>query len=820
MRVSNQKPTPSQARIVVIGGGVIGCSIAYHLTKLGERDVLLLEQGKLSGGTTWHAAGLVGQLRSHSGLTRLMRESAELYAGLEAETGLATGWKRCGSLSVARTPERMTQLRRTISSARAQGVEIEEVSLAEAARLFPIMRTDDLAGAVWLPGDGKANPADLTQALARGARTGGARILEGARVTGIETKNGRARAVVTDRGRIEAEIVVIAAGQWSRAVGSMCGVSVPLHSAEHMYVVTGRIAGVTPDMPVMRDPDGYIYFKEEVGGVVMGGFEPDAKPWGMDGIPHPFEFQLLPDDWDQFAILMEKALERVPALETAEVKTFLNGPESFTPDNNFLLGAAPECAGVYVAAGFNSMGIASAGGAGKALAEWIVAGEPTRDLWPVDIRRFAPFNANPAWLKDRVKEVLGLHYAMPWPNRELATARPFRRSPLYERLAQKGAVFGSKMGWERANYFVRNEDERTIRYSFGPQNWMEAAAEEHRACRERVALFDMTSFGKLRVEGPGALALLQHLCANDMDVPVGRSVYTGMLNRRGGYESDLTALRLGADSFLLVTGSAQPVRDLDWIARNRPAGLDAAVSDVTNAWAVLALMGPRARDLMAALTTTPLDDASFPANDWRQISIGYATALASRRSYMGELGYEIFAPVEFAAMIYDALHAAGAAFGLRDAGYYAVDSLRIEKGFRAWGRELSPDVTPWEAGLGFAVKLGKGDFLGRDGLLAARERPLSRRVVCLLGPRPGAATGGQMAWGGEALLADGAPTGEIASAAYGASLDGLTALALVRRDDGPVDQAWLDARDWTVDLAGTRVPVRASLKPFALPAAT
>jgi 4-methylaminobutanoate oxidase (formaldehyde-forming) len=741
-------------------------------------------------------------------MTRLMRESAELYAGLESETGLATGWKRCGSISVARTKDRMTQLRRTISAARAQGVEIEEMSLAEARRMFPIMRTDDLAGAVWLPGDGKVNPSDLTQALARAARRGGATICEGVRVTGIETKAGRVRAVVADAGRVGCEVLVIAAGQWSRAVGAMCGVSVPLHSAEHMYVVTGKIDGVTPDLPVMRDPDGYIYFKEEVGGLVMGGFEPDAKPWGMDGIPYPFEFQLLPDDWDQFAILMEKALERVPSLESAGIRTFLNGPESFTPDNNFLLGAAPECDGVFVAAGFNSMGIASAGGAGKALAEWIVAGEPTRDLWPVDIRRFAPFNANPAWLKDRVVEVLGLHYAMPWPNRELASARPFRRSPLYDRLAAKGAVFGSKMGWERPNYFARNDDERTIRYSFGPQNWAGTAATEHRACREAAALFDMTSFAKLRLEGPDALALLQRLCANDMDVAVGRSVYTAMLNARGGFESDLTAIRLAADVFLLVTGSAQPVRDADWIRRNMN-GARATLTDVTAAMAVLALMGPRARDILARVTSAKLDDDAFPLHAARDIPIGHATALASRRSGMGERGWEVFAPVEFAAMIYDSLMAAGGDLGLVDAGYYAVDSLRLEKACRAWGRELTPDCTPWEAGLGFAVKLDKDDFLGRDALVAAREKPLTRRLVSLLGPAPA----DQMAWGGEAILAGDRAIGEVTSAAFGATLGGIVALGWVSRADGPVTRDWLAAQTLTIDLAGEKLPVTATLAP-------
>ncbi|SEE20598.1 4-methylaminobutanoate oxidase (formaldehyde-forming) [Rhizobiales bacterium GAS188] len=802
---------PTQARMVVIGGGIVGCSVAYHLAKLGWRDVVLLEQGALSCGTTWHAAGLVGQLRAHQNMTRLIRYSTELYAGLEAETGLATGWKPCGSITVARSAERMLQLRRTASAARAQGVAVELLTPSEAGDKWPIMRTDDLVGAVWLPGDGKANPADVTQALARGARNGGVKIIERIRVTGMRTGKGRVTAVETERGSIACEAVAICAGQWSRMVGAMCGVSIPLHSAEHMYVVTGRIEGVHPDLPVMRDPDGYVYFKEEVGGLVMGGFEPDAKPWGMDGIPHPFEFQLLPDDWDQFSILMEKALERVPALETAEIKTFLNGPESFTPDNNFILGEAPEVKNVYVAAGFNSMGIASGGGAGKALAEWIVGGEPSLDLWPVDIRRFARFNANPAWLKERVKEVLGLHYAMPWPNRELDTARPFRRSPLYDRLAAKGAVFGSKMGWERPNFFAVSPSERRIDYSFGRQNWFAAVAEEHRAARECVALFDMTSFAKFLMQGKDAEAVLQHLCANDIAVPVGETVYTPLLNRRGGFESDLTIARLAPDSFLILTGTAQATRDANWIGKHIPEPARAALTDVTSAYAVLGLMGPRSRELLARLTRADLGTAAFPFGSFREIDLGEATLFASRRSYMGELGYELYVPTEFAATVYDRLSAAGADLGLRDAGYYAIDSLRIEKGYRAWGRELTPDDTPWQAGMGFAVKLDKGaDFIGREALIAAKREPPSKRLVSFLATRPDT----PVAWGGELIAADGEAVGEVTSAAYGYSLDGIVGLGWVRSTDGAVDEAWLSQRQFSLDVAGEAVPVRCHLRPF------
>ncbi|MFU0504391.1 GcvT family protein [Pseudaminobacter sp. NGMCC 1.201702] len=790
---------PTQARVVIVGGGIIGCSVAYHLTRLGCRDVVLLEQGQLSGGTTWHAAGLVGQLRSHANMTGLIKYSTQLYAELEAKTGLATGWKNCGSLAVARTADRMTVLKRTAASARAQGVEVELISPRQAAELWPVMATDDLVGAVWLPGDGKANPTDLTQSLAKGARNGGARIIERVRVTGIKVKDGAACGVETDHGDIAAEIVVNCAGQWARKVGLMCGVSVPLHSAEHMYIVTGRIEGVHPDLPVLRDPDGFIYFKEEVGGLVMGGFEPHAKPWGMNGIPDNFEFALLEDDWEQFEILMENALIRVPQLEQAEVRKFYNGPESFTPDNNFILGEAPELKNFYVGAGFNSMGIASAGGAGRALAEWIVNGTPTMDLWPVDIRRFAAFNNNPRWLHDRVKETLGLHYAMPWPNRELDTARPFRRSPLYDRLAAKGACFGSKMGWERANWFAAAGEAPHTDYSFGRQNWHEAVRREMRATRENVAVFDQTSFAKFLVQGRDACAVLNRLCAANIDVAPGTSVYTGMLNERGGYESDLTVMRLSAQKFLIVTGSAQAVHDADWIARNTPAAAHAVLTDVTSSYAVLALMGPKARDLLGKITSADLSNAGFPFASIREIDIGSATAFANRMTYVGELGWELIVPTEFAVGVYEMLHEAGAEFGLADAGYYALDALRIEKGYRAWSRELTPDINPFEAGLGFAVSLDKpGGFIGREALVKASSATQRRRIVQFI-----VDDAEPMLWGGELILRDGKPVGDVRSAAYGHTLGRSVALGLVEAPQR-VDKDFLAGARFEIDLAGTR----------------
>ena len=789
---------PTQARVVIVGGGVIGCSVAYHLTKLGWRDVVLLEQGQLSGGTTWHAAGLVGQLRSHANMTGLIKYSTQLYAGLEAETGLATGWKNCGSLAVARTADRMTVLKRTAASARAQGIEVDVITPREAFECWPVMAVDDLVGAVWLPGDGKANPTDLTQSLAKGARNGGARIIERVKVTGIQVKDGIACGVSTDKGDIAAEIVVNCAGQWARNVGKMCGVAVPLHSAEHMYIVTGKIEGVNPELPVLRDPDGYIYFKEEVGGLVMGGFEPHAKPWGMNGIPDDFEFALLEDDWDQFEILMENALVRVPQLEQAEVKKFYNGPESFTPDNNFLLGEAPEVKNFFVGAGFNSMGIASAGGAGRALAEWIVNGAPTLDLWPVDIRRFAAFNNNPRWLHDRVKETLGLHYAMPWPNRELDTARPFRRSPLYDRLAAKGACFGSKMGWERANWFGKPGEVLATEYAFGRQNWHGAVAREMKAAREGVAVFDQTSFAKLLMQGRDACAVLNRICAADIDVAVGTSVYTGMLNGRGGYESDVTVMRLAAQKFLIVTGSAQAVHDADWIAKNTPADAHAIVTDVSSSYSVLALMGPKSRDLLGKLTSADLSNTGFPFATVREIDIGYATGFANRMTYVGELGWELIVPSEFAVGVYEALHEAGAEFGLADAGYYALEALRLEKGYRAWSRELTPDITPFEAGLGFAVALDKpGGFIGRDALVEARARPsLQKRIVqfTLDDTAP-------MLWGGELILRDGKPVGEVRSAAYGHTLGRSVALGLIEHAEG-IDKEFLASGSFEIDLAG------------------
>lgn len=807
---------PDRARVVIVGGGVIGTSVAYHLTKSGITDVVLLEQGQLSSGTTWHAAGLVGQLRASESGTRLVQYSTQLYAELEAETGLSAGYKQCGGVIVARTEDRMTQLRRTAANAAAFDMECELLSPDQALEHYPVMRVDDLVGAIWLPGDGKANPTDLTYALAKGARQRGATIVEKTRVTGVLTGDGRVRGVRTAAGDVEAEIVVNCAGQWAKQVGAMAGVNVPLHSAEHFYVVSETIDGVHPDLPILRDPDGYTYFKEEVGGLVIGGFEPEAKPWlSPDKVPYPFEFQLLDEDWEHFEILMNNALLRIPALEVTGIKKFYNGPESFTPDNQFLLGEAPELANFFVGAGFNSVGIATAGGAGRALAEWIVEGAPTGDLTGVDIRRFAAFNGNNRWLHDRVAEVLGVHYEIPWPNRELTTARPFRRSPVHHLLEAAGAHFGSKMGWERANFFAPDGQAPVLEYTWGKPHWLAWSAAEQRNTRTNVTVFDQTSFSKYLLTGPDALAALQWLCTADVGVDVGTAVYTGMLNARGTYESDVTVTRTGEAEYLIVSSAATTERDQDHIRRNMPPGAHATLVDMTSAYAVFGVMGPKSRDLLSALTDADLSEAAFPFGASRQIALGYATVRATRITYVGELGWELYVPTEFAVGVYEALMAAGAAHGVARGGYYAIDSLRLEKGYRAFGRELTPSENPVEAGLLFACKLRTDiPFLGREAVEEARTEGARKKLVGFRvdDPEP-------MLWGGEVILRDGHVAGQATAAAWGETAGSCVGLAYLRSaTQATVDADWVRAGRYEVDVAGVRYPLAVSLRPLYDPA--
>ena len=792
---------PSRAHVVIIGGGIIGCSVAYHLTSLGMTDVVLLEQGQLSSGTTWHAAGLVGQLRATESGTRLVQYSAQLYASLEQETGLATGWKQCGGVTVARTPERMVQLLRTAAAAEAYDLECEVISPDRALELWPHLETADLQGALWLPKDGTANPADVTQSLAKGARNRGARVVERVRVLDVIVTDGAATGVVTDQGTIEAEIVVNCAGQWAHAIGLMAGVTVPLHSAEHFYVVTEFIEGMQRMAPILRDPDGYTYMKEEVGGLVVGGFEPVAKPWvAPTQIPYPFEFQLLDEDWEHFEILMESALHRVPVLNTTGIKKFYNGPESFTPDNQFILGEAPEVRNFYVAAGFNSVGIASAGGAGRALAEWIVGGEPQSDLVSVDIRRFGAFNNNHQWLRARVGEVLGLHYAVPWPNREFDTARPFRRSPLHDRMQQGNAAFGSRFGWERPIFFAPAGQQPVFDYAWDKQNWIPWVDEEQRATREAVAIFDETSFGKLLVKGWDAERLLQLVCANDVAVPVGGLVYTAVLNHRGTYEADVTITRIAEDEFLWVTSAASPVRDMDWLVRHTHEDWHVEVVDVSSAYAVIGVMGPRSRELFTRISSADFRNEAFPFGTSQLIDAGDFTVRASRVTYVGELGWELYVPSEFAVGVYDLLKREGHDLGITDAGYYAIGAMRLEKGYRAFGPELSPDYGPVEAGLLFATKHRTDiDFIGREALLAAKANPPQRRLMSWV-----AQESEPMLWGGELVLREGVGIGQVTSAAYATTTGACVGLAYIRTDDL--------TGEWTINVGGRMVPVTVSRK--------
>ena len=792
---------PQQAQVIIVGGGIAGCATAYHLAKLGITDVLLLEQGKLTSGTTWHAAGLIGQMRPNRNMTRMSRYGIELYSTLEAETGLATGWKQCGSVNVARTSERFAVLKKQAALARSFGIEVQLITPREAGDLYPVMRTDDLQGAIWIPGDGKANPADLCMSLARGARLRGAKLIEGVEVTGVLTDNGHVVGARTAQGDVRCETLVNCAGQWARQFARLAGVNVPLFSAEHFYIVTGRIEGVHPMLPVMRDPDGFIYYKEEVGGLLMGGFEPQAKPWRVDPIPSDFQFQLLAEDWDQFEILMKNAIHRTPALETAPVKMLLNGPESFTPDGNFILGEAPELGGYYVCAGFNSSGIANSGGAGRLIAEWIVGGEAPSDLWDVDLRRFGAFTANRKALAERTGETLGLHYAMRWPRQELLTARPLRTSPLYDLLAARGAEFGSKNGWERANYF-RPAGAAPAVSTLGPPGWLDWVMGEQRATREAVALYDQSSFGKLLLQGRDALSVLQRLCANQMDVTTGRMVYSAMLNARGGFESDLTVMRLASDRFLIVTGSAQPQRDADWISRHIAGDEFAVLSDVSNQWSVLSLMGPRAAELLARVSADDISSAALKFSHTREIDLGLARVRAARMSYVGGPGWELYVPVEMARHVYLALHEAGRDLGLRDAGYYAIDALRIEAGRRAWGAELGPDENPFEAGLTLAIMLDKpGGFIGREALLAAKSQPLRKKLLTFVLDDPA-----HYAWGGEAICMDGDSVGELSSVGWGFAAGRCVALGYVR---GAAALRVHEGTSVSIDLWGEAVAARA-----------
>ena len=800
---------PEQARVVIIGGGVIGCSVAYHLTQAGWTDVVLLERKSLTSGTTWHAAGLIGQLRATLNMTRLAQYTTEVLLSLEEETGQATGYKQNGALLVTAAEERFTELKRNASMGRCFGLEVQVLSPGEALDLWPLLNADDLVGGVFIPSEGQTNPVDTTLAYAKGARMRGARIFENTKVTAIRRSGGRATGVATDDGDIRAEFVVDCGGMWGREVGRMAGVNVPLHAAEHFYIMTEPIEGLSPDSPSLREQDAGVYVKEDAGKLLVGAFEKEAKPWGMDGIPEDFEFDQLPEDWDHFEPILESALHRIPVLAETGVQTFFCGPESFTPDDRYLLGEAPELRNFYVACGFNSIGIGSSGGAGKMLAEWIVNGHPSMDLWEVDVRRMQPFQGNARYLKERVVEGLGLLYDMHWPFRQFVTARGIRKSPLHDRLAAHRACFGEAAGWERPNWYAPQGVEPRYEYSWERQNWFGYSAEEHRAVRERVGLIDQSSFGKILVSGPDAESVLNDICANDVAVPVDRVVYTQWLNDRGGIEADVTVTRLAEDRFLVVTGVESQVRDVDWLNRHVPDGSRTTVVDVTSAYAVLGVMGPKARDLLSRVTSADLANDAFPFAASREIDIGYTTARATRITYVGELGWELYVPVEFAAGVYDELMAQGQDVGLTPVGFHAVNSLRMEKGYRHWGHDISDEDTPQEAGLGFAVAHGKNaGFIGRDAVLRQRETGVDKRLVlfALEDPEP-------LLYHYEPIHRDGEIVGYLTSGMFGHTVGAAIGMGYVGHEAG-VTREWIEAGSYDIEIAGKRCPARASLTAF------
>jgi glycine cleavage system aminomethyltransferase T/glycine/D-amino acid oxidase-like deaminating enzyme len=791
---------PAETKVVVVGGGVIGASVAYHLTLLGWKDVVLLEQNAISGGTTWHAAGLIGRLRTTNSMTRINKYSAELYASLERETGHSVGWKQVGSLIVARSKERMQQLYRSAAMAEWFGVEVQMIGPKDALMKWPLLRIDDVLGAAWLPHDGKLIPKELAIALAKGAQNRGAKVIENTRVADVLHENGRAVGVRLEFDKhIRAEYVVLCGGMWTRELGLRCGVTIPLYPVEHHYVVTEPLRGAYDELPVGRDPDLCIYFRGEGNAVLLGAFQAESKPWDVERPPRNFSFQLLSPDWEKFAEPLKNGKHRIPALETCKFEKFVNGPESFTPDNNFIMGEAPELKNLFVCAGFNSIGIASAGGAGKYLAEWMTEGEPTMDLWSVDIRRFAPWANNRAFLRERVTEVLGLHYQMAWPNREFTTGRGLRKSPLHDRLQAQGACFGAKNGWERPNWFARDGRKPEVEYSFGRQNWFEYHAAEHHACRKRVAIFDQTGFSKYIIKGRDALDVLQRLCGNNVDVPIGRLVYTGMFNERGGFESDLTVLRTASHEFYLLSSTAQTVRDLDWIRRHVQPDEHAEAVDVTGSWSVIGLMGPHSRPLLSSVSDADLSNEAFPFATSQSIAIGTASVRAVRITYVGELGWELHVPVEQTGLVYDTLITAGRQFGVTNAGHYAINSLRLEKGYRAWGADLSPDDTPLEAGLGFAIAWDKpGGFIGRDVLLKQKPTGLKRQLVIftLQDPEP-------MLWGSEPIYRDGKPVGYTASGSYAHTLGAAIAMGYVNNLAG-VTPDFIKAGAYEIAINGRR----------------
>ena len=798
---------------MIVGGGVIGCSIAYHLTRIGWSDVVLLERKQLTSGTTWHAAGLVGQLRPSINMTRLAKYTGELYRGLEAETGQATGYRQCGSISMATTAERFEELKRSASMAKVFDLPVEVITPERIKELYPIANVDDLVGGIHIPSDGYANAVDITQALAKGARAGGARMFENTKVTRIRHDGERATGVDTAAGQIDADHVVLCGGMWTRDLAASIGVTVPLHACEHYYVLFEGIDGLSPSLPVLRDYDYCGYYKYDAGKLLVGAFEPNARPWGMDGISEDFCFDEIDGDFDHFEPVLVDAMRRVPALENAGIQKFFCGPESFTPDVRYHLGESAELKNCFVAAGLNSIGLQSAGGIGKVMAEWIRDGVPPADLWSVDVRRNLPFQTNRKYLRERVSESLGLLYATHYPFKQYATARGVRRSAIHDRVAAAGACHGEAYGWERPNWYGEPGSSPAYRYTYGRQNWFDHCAAECRTVREEVGLFDQSSFAKYRFEGRDAVRVLNRVCANDIDVAPGRLVYTQWLNDKGGIEADLTVTRLSETAFLIVTGAESETRDFNWLRRHLPADAHAVLTNVSSGMGVISIMGPRARELLQSICPNDLSNEAFPFATSQEIELGYAIVRASRMTYVGELGWELYIPTEFMTGVYDEIVAAGAPFGLNHCGYHALNSLRMEKAYRHWGHDITDEDTPIEAGLTFAVKLDKpGGFIGRDALARQKDSGVRQRLVQFLLKSPD-----PMLYHNEPIWQGHRIAGYIRSGMYAHTLGAACGLGYVTAADGGVVGA-IDADAYELEIAGVRHAATASLKPLYDPA--
>jgi glycine cleavage system T protein len=795
----------TSARAVVIGGGVGGASVAYWLTRLGWPNVVLCERDELTSGSTFHSAGLVGQLRSSLSLTKMMMRSVDLYRALGEEVDRPTGWHEVGSLRLASSREHMEELSRQAGWAKTFGLPLELISAKEAASLFPPMSTEGVLGAAYLPTDGYVDPSELTFALVAGARSRGAEVMTETRVTGIDVERGRVRRVQTDRGSIDAEVVVNAAGMFAPEIGRMAGVNVPIVPMAHQYLIT-RPMGLPSGLPTMRDPSLLVYFRGEVGGLVAGGYERNPAPWGLDGIPADFNSRLLTEDWPRFEDLMTNAIVRVPDLETAEVTRLINGPEGFTPDGEFILGET-EVAGFWVAAGFCAHGIAGAGGMGQLVAEWIVEGQPAFDVWHMDSRRFGRHYASREYTLARTIEVYSTYYDIKYPGQERLAGRPLRVSPTFPRLEDLKVSWGEKSGWERANWFDANADEG--REALRPRGWAgeiwsPAIGAEHMACRSRAALFDETSFAKMEVAGPGVERFLQSMCDNDVAKPVGTITYTSMLNNRGGIECDFTVTRVAEDRFWIVTGTAFGQHDLTWVRRHAPEDGSVAVTDFTSSYACLGLWGPRARDILQPLTTADISNEAFRYMRAREIAVGSVPCLALRVTYVGELGWELYCPMEFGLRLWDTIWEAGVPFGLIAGGYRAIDSMRLEKGYRVWGSDITPDVNPYQAGVGFAVKLDKGsDFIGREAVRKAKDAPLGETLACLVLDDPRS-----VALGEEPVRVEGRIVGRVTSGGYGYTVERSIAYGYLPEEDAVV------GRPIEVEVFGEWIPGRVAQEPL------